>query len=81
MNDLIKNENLNEVLDDMGSLTSELKNKKGNVGLFLCKLVPSLKEEMNARFIAFNDKLKDWCNVDRVKLVKTNLNLCLELVK
>ena len=81
MNDLIKNENLNEVLDDMGSLTSELKNKNGNVGLFLCKLVASLKEEMNARFIAFNDKLKDWCNVDRVKLVKTNLNLCLELVK
>ena len=77
MNDLIENENLNEVLDDLGSLTSELKNKNENVELFVCELAPSLKEEMNARFSAFNDKLKDWCNVNGIKLVKTNLNFML----
>ena len=36
MNDLLENENLNEVLDDLGSLTSELKNKNENVELFVC---------------------------------------------
>lgn len=73
-NDLIENDNPDNVLDDLGALVSELKRKDENISLFVCELAPSLQVDLDQRINRYNEKLKDWCSVNGVNLIKTNLN-------
>ena len=57
LNDLQENENISSVLDDLGSLISELKNINEEVELFVSELAPSLDENIDNKINIFNDKL------------------------
>ena len=74
INDLLETESINDVLDNLGSVISELKSKNENINLFACELVPSLKEDLNAKINQYNEKLEEWCSVNGVTKIKTNLN-------
>ena len=73
-NDVIENENVDSILDGLGSLTSELKILNENVELFVCELAPCLNEELNNKIDNFNENLKKWSDVNGIKMVKTNLS-------
>ena len=74
LNDLIENENVNSVLDDLGSLISELKNKNENVELFVSELAPSINESVDNKISHFNNKLNEWSSVNGIKVIKMNLS-------
>ena len=73
-NDLIETENFSSVLDDLGSLITELKHKKENVDIYVCELVPHLNIDINSRINMYNEKLLNWCSVNGVNFIKTNLS-------
>ena len=74
LNDLNENDNVNSVLDDLGSVISELKTKNEEIELFVCELAPSLNENIDTKIIDFNEKLNQWSIVNGIKVVKMNLN-------
>lgn len=75
IHDLMENENTASVLDDLGTLIAELKNKNENIELFTCELVPNLEKDLDDKINCYNEKLKEWTTVNGVKLINTNLNL------
>ena len=74
LNDLIENENTSSVLDDLGSLITELKNKNEEIDLYVCELAPSFNENIDDKITNFNEKLNQWSQVNGIKVIKTNLN-------
>ena len=60
LNDLTENENTSSILDDLGSLISELKNKNEEIDLYVCELAPSFNENINNKITSFNEKLNQW---------------------
>ena len=74
INDLTETEDLNGILDDLGFLISELKHKNETVNIFVCELAPYLKMDIDNKISQYNDKLKDWCSVNGINLIKTNLS-------
>ena len=74
LNDLIENENVSSVLDDLGSLISEVKNRNEEVELFVSELAPSLNESIDNKISHFNDKLNQWSSVNGIEVIKVNLS-------
>ena len=74
LNDIGENENINSVLDDLGSLITELKSKNEEIELFASEIAPSLDENIDSKINHFNEKLGQWSIVNGVKLIKTNLS-------
>ena len=74
LNDLIENENIGSVLDDLGSLISELKNKNEEIDFYVCELAPSLNEDIDNKITSFNEKLNQWSHANGIKVIKTSLN-------
>ena len=73
LNDLTENENTSSILDDLGSLISELKNKNEEIDLYVCELAPSFNEDTDDKITNFNEKLNQWSHVNGIKVIKTNL--------
>ena len=71
-NDLMETENLNNILDDLGSLITELKHKNEKVDIYVCELAPHLKSDIDSKVNMYNEKLKDWCSVNGVNFIKMN---------
>ena len=65
---------MSSVLDDLGSLISEVKNKNEEVELFVSELAPSLNESIDNKISNFNDKLDQWSSVNGIKVIKMNLS-------
>ena len=77
LNDLRENENICSVLDSLGSLISELKDKNEEIEIFVSELAPSLNESFNSKINHFNEKLNQWSLVNGVKVMKMNLSFML----
>ena len=73
-NDIMENDNINDILDNLGSLVFELTNKNENIELFACELVPDIDVEINNKIDSFNEKLQQWTTANGVELIKTNIN-------
>ena len=73
-NDLAETENLSTIFDHLGQLISELKDRNGNMELFVCELVPSTNGALDDKISEYNEKLKQWTNVNGIKVINTNLN-------
>ena len=74
INDLAENEDVNGILDDLGFFISELKQKNENIKISVCELAPQMKRDIDDKIGQYNDKLKDWCTVNRINLIETNLS-------
>ena len=74
INDLAENEDVNGILDDLGFFISELKQKNENIKISVCELAPQMKRDIDDKIGQYNDKLKDWCTVNRIYLIETNLS-------
>ena len=72
-NDLMETENYNNILDDLGSLVSELRNKNENVELFICELIPDLNDGLDEKINTYNEKLHQWSAANGIKSLKTNI--------
>ena len=69
INDLAENEDVNGILDDLGFFISELKQKNENIKISVCELAPQMKRDIDDKIGQYNDKLKDWCTVNRINLI------------
>ena len=73
-NDLKDTENYSSVLDDLGSLITELKHKNEDVDIYICELAPHMNTDIDDRINLYNEKLMEWCSVNGVMFIKTNLS-------
>ena len=71
---LESNSRIEKILDDLGDLITELRNKNEDITVRVCELVPNLmSNEAQAKTEAFNLKLTDWCAKNGISLISTEL--------
>ena len=82
MQDLLdENGNTEKVLDVLGDLVANLKNKNSEVNVKVCELIPTLKStELASKIEQFNSKLSNWCENNGVVFIKTHKYFNLDLV-
>ena len=63
MQDLLdENGNTEKVLDVLGDLVANFKNKNSEVNVKVCELIPTLKStELASKIEQINSKLSNWC--------------------
>lgn len=72
--DVLDNATPNKILDNLGTLVSELKEKNEDMEIYICQLVPTLNsDELQARINEYNDQLMNWSSTNGVSLIKTDL--------
>jgi len=72
---LEKNSKIETILDSLGALITELKNKNENVVVKVCELVPTPKSnELKFKIEQYNLKLTEWCATNGVPLISTELH-------
>lgn len=75
VHDLMDGIDTKDMLDNLGSMISDLRARNENMKTFICELVPNLKDEnMDRKIIEYNNKLKVWAESNGISLIKTNLN-------
>lgn len=72
--DILSGATPNSMIDGLGALVSSLKEKNENMEIFICELVPNLKEEeMQAKVKEYNRKLIEWGFSNKINIIKTDL--------
>ena len=62
------------ILDDLGSLTAQLKQINEDMIISVCQLGPTLKtDELEETIVYFNEQLEEWCKENGVILIKNFL--------
>ena len=71
--DLCDNVDSDAVLDNLGSLVSDLKYKCSNMKIYVCDIVPAQgSQEANDKIIQYNEKLLKWADANGVFVVNTS---------
>ena len=74
MSDVIADRNVSDVIDGLGTLVASLKEKNEAMEIFICELVPDMKEEaLQSKVKDFNRKLIEWGYNNQVNIIKTDL--------
>lgn len=72
INDIIEESPSDKILDNLGSLTSVLKEKKPDIKLYICQVVPpAMLDQLSAQTEAYNDHLLRWGESNGVTIIKT----------
>ena len=72
--DLLDNVSISILLDNLGALISTLKEKNEDMIIYVCELVPSLKEDENLTKIKnYNKGMIEWCFKNNINIIKTDL--------
>lgn len=68
VNDIISETPSDKILDDLGSLISNLKEKLDDMKIYVCQVVPHvIPEQFSAQVEAYNDHLPRWGESNGVK--------------
>ena len=69
--DILKEETPSNILDNLGSLTTQLKEINEGMVINICQIGPTLKtDELGETIGYFNDQLEEWCKENGVILIK-----------
>ncbi|MEL6988692.1 MAG: SGNH/GDSL hydrolase family protein, partial [Bacteroidota bacterium] len=70
LQDILDGQTPTAILDDLGTLISELKDVNENINISYCKLFPTLKEdEYGDKIKYFNELLGDWSSVNGINII------------
>ena len=71
--DIYDNIDSDVILDNLGSLVSDLKDKCTNMKIYICDIVPAqVLQETNDKIMPYNEKLVKWAEVNGVFVVNTS---------
>ena len=71
--DLCDNVDSDTILDNLGSLVSDLQDKCSNMKIYVCDIVPAQgMQEVNDKIVQYNDKLAKWADANGVRVVNTS---------
>ena len=74
LQDLLDGTSINKMLDDLGQVVLELKSKNENTEVYVCELVPGIKNmENQAKIENYNLRLSDWCVSNGITFITTEL--------
>lgn len=74
VNDITNETPSDKFLDDFGSLTSDLKEKNGDIKVYVCQIVPHVRlDQFSGQSEAYNEHLLSWGESNGVKIIKTLL--------
>ena len=73
VNDIIDKTPSDKILDDLGSLTSDLKEKNGGTNLYVCQVVPPpvMLNQYSAEIEAYSDNFLRCGESNGVQIIKT----------
>ena len=72
MNDILEERLPTAVLDNLGSLISDLKEKNSAMKIYVCQVVPmSMTQEIETKIDDYNELLLKWGEVNGIEIVKT----------
>ena len=72
-NDIIDESPSDKILDDLGSLISDLKRKNDDMKLYVCQVVPHIMlDQFRTQIEAYNEHLLRWGETNGVKIIKTS---------
>lgn len=72
VNDIINETPSDKILDDLGSLISDLKEKYEAMNLYICQVVPHVSlDQHSVQITAYNEHLLNWGESNGVKIIKT----------
>ena len=70
-----KNMKIENILDTLGCIVSELKSKNDEIKVSVCELIPHAENpEIKERVEHFNVKLVEWCTENSISVIKTELS-------
>ena len=70
--DLLEDQTPEIILDNLGALISDLKEKNVNMNIYVCQIVPSpMCEEMHAKMEEYNEHLLKWGKANGVSIIET----------
>lgn len=70
--DLLEDQTPEIILDNLGALISDLKEKNVNMNIYVCQIVPSpMCEEMHAKMEEYNEHLLKWGKANGVNIIET----------
>jgi len=74
MQDLQDDASSETIIDNLGELISTLKEKNENMTIYVCELVPALKDPVNQCQVKdYNNVLIEWCFKNNLNIIKTDL--------
>lgn len=73
LKDILNNTNPSRILDNLGMVISDLKSKKEDMDIYMCKVAPSISDDdLQARINEFNDELETWSVSNNIHVIDTN---------
>lgn len=75
--DILENITAATILDRLGTLVAELKQRNENMEIFVCQLVSTVKEDLRDKIDHYNIQLTEWCSTNGVSLIKTDQSFTL----
>ena len=73
LKDILNNANPSRILDNLVMVISDLKNKKEDMDIYICKVAPSIyDDDLQARINEFNDELETWSVSNNIHVIDTN---------
>ena len=70
--DLLEDKTPAIILDNLGALISDLKEKNTNMNVYVCQIVPSpMCQEMHAKIEDYNKHLLKWGETNGISIIKT----------
>lgn len=70
--DILEEKSPVTILDNLGSLISDLKEKNSNMKVYICEIVPApMYEEIQAKIEAYNEHLTKWGETNGISIIRT----------
>lgn len=68
--DLLEDTPVIEIINSLGALVCELKNRNENMDIFVCQLVPSVyNESMQEKISNLNEEFRKWCEMNGISII------------
>ena len=75
IHDILDEVSPSRILDDLGALMTELKKINENMEIYLCELLPTMRqEEFEEKIEYFNNQLLEWSSENGVSIIKCKLS-------